>query len=218
MVEWLTHLVEGSAAVPWVYLGLFALAAVDGLFPVVPSESAVISVGVVAAMGDVDLALVIAAGAAGALVGDHLSYAVGRAASGRLARGRTGTRRHAALRRAQRLLDRRGPSLLIVSRYIPGGRTATTLAAGSVRLRLRTFTAATAVAAGAWATTSALIGFVGGRAFEDQPLAGIAVGIGVSLVLAGVVEVGHRLRTRDDVVDLRDLAPCTEGCDEPVAA
>lgn len=196
MFEWMAHLAEGSVSGPWLYLGLFALAAIDGVFPAVPSESAVISVGVVAATGDADLALVIASGALGALAGDHLGYALGRAASGRLDRPtRHRTRRRAALGAAQDLLRRRGPSLLVVSRYVPGGRTATTLAAGSVRLRLRTFTAVTALAGATWATTSALIGYLGGRAFEEQPLAGIAVGIGVSLVLAAVVEVVHRRRT-----------------------
>lgn len=194
--EWMVHLAEGSVASPWVYLGLFALAAIDGVFPAVPSESAVISVGVVAATGDADLALVIVAAGLGAMTGDHLAYALGRALGGRFAHptGRR-TRRRVALEKAQGLLVRRGPSLLIVSRYIPGGRTATTLAAGSARLRLRTFTSVTALAGSAWATTSALIGYLGGRAFEDQPLAGIAVGIGVSLVLATVVELVHRLRT-----------------------
>jgi len=193
------HLAEGSVASPWVYLGLFALAAIDGVIPAVPSESAVISVGVVAATGDADLALVILAGGLGALAGDHLAYALGRALGGRLDRPSGGdrrTRRRVALAKAQDLLRRRGPSLLIVSRYIPGGRTATTLAAGSVRLRLRTFTAVTALAGTAWATTSALIGYLGGRAFEDRPLAGIAVGIGVSLVLAALVELAHRPRAR----------------------
>ena len=220
MFEWMVHLAEGSGAGPWVYLGLFALAAVDGVVPAVPSESAVISVGVVAATGDADLALVIAAAGLGAVVGDHLAYALGRAASGRLARpGARRTRRRIALEKAQGLLSRRGPSLLIVSRYIPGGRTATTLAAGSVRLRFRTFTAVTALAGTTWATTSALIGFLGGRAFEDEPLAGIAVGIGVSLALAGVVELVHRLRStarEEAVVDL--TSPRARRCDERVAA
>lgn len=218
MFEWLTHLAEGSVAGPWVYLGLFALAALDGVFPIVPSESAVISVGVVAATGDADLALVVASGGLGALAGDHVAYAVGRAASGRLGRpSARRTRRRVALRKAQDLLRRRGPSLLVVSRYVPGGRTATTLAAGSVRLRLRTFTAVTALAGATWATTSALIGYLGGRAFEDRPLAGIAVGIAVSLVLASVVELVHRRRThrpvelRPEVGHQRPLPDKAEG-------
>lgn len=222
MFAWLAsmaHLAEGSVASPWLYLGLFALAAVDGVVPAVPSESAVISVGVVAATGDADLALVIVAAGLGAVVGDHLAYALGRAASGRLARpGARRTRRRIALERAQGLLRRRGPSLLIVSRYVPGGRTATTLAAGSVRLPLRSFTAVTALAGTAWATTSALIGFLGGRAFEDRPLAGVAVGIGVSLVLAGVVELVHRLRSAGPA-ELVDLTSEPVGsCEDRVAA
>jgi membrane protein DedA with SNARE-associated domain len=210
MLEWLTH--DAGA---WVYLGLFALAALDGVLPVVPSESAVISVGVLAAGGDADLALVVLAGGLGALTGDHLAYALGRSVARR-------TRRRAGLARAQDLLRRRGPSLLIVSRYIPGGRTATTVAAGSARLPLRTFTSVTALAGATWATTSALIGYLGGRAFEDHPLAGIAVGIGVSLVLAGVVEIVHRARSgsapASDVPVLADTPAPVDPCSRAVAA
>ena len=40
---------------PWVYLAIFAVAVVDGFFPAVPSETAVITAGVFAATGEPDL-------------------------------------------------------------------------------------------------------------------------------------------------------------------
>ena len=69
--------VEGALDSPWGLLALAAVAAVDGFFPVVPSESLVVTAGVFAAAGDQSLALVIAAAALGAFIGDHVSYAVG---------------------------------------------------------------------------------------------------------------------------------------------
>jgi len=61
----------------WAYLAIFSVAMIDAFFPVVPSESLVVTAGVFAAAGDQSLALVIAAAALGAFVGDHVSYAVG---------------------------------------------------------------------------------------------------------------------------------------------
>lgn len=195
MFEWLTDPGTGMTVSAWVYLGVLALALLDGVLPVVPSESAVISVGVAAATGSAELAPLVAVAAAGAMAGDHLSYVVGRLAGGRLAgREGSGTRRRAAVDRAGRVLARRGSSILIVSRYVPGGRTATTLAAGTVRYRLRAFTPAVALAAVAWAVSSSLLGYLGGRAFHDRPLLGVAVGIGSSLVLVALVEAARAVR------------------------
>jgi membrane protein DedA with SNARE-associated domain len=52
-------LLDLATASPWAYLGLAAIAALDVLVLVLPSESAVISAGVLAAAGDLDLALVV---------------------------------------------------------------------------------------------------------------------------------------------------------------
>ncbi|TDE15178.1 DedA family protein, partial [Actinomadura sp. 6K520] len=57
---------------PWFYLVLFAVAALDGFFPVVPSESLVITAGVYAASGRPELEWVVVAAALGAFTGDHV--------------------------------------------------------------------------------------------------------------------------------------------------
>ena len=51
MADRITELVEHAVGSPWVYLALFAFAAIDAFFPIVPSESLVISAGVFAASG-----------------------------------------------------------------------------------------------------------------------------------------------------------------------
>ena len=84
MSDAITQLVEGAMASPWVLLALFAFAALDGFFPVVPSESLVVSAGVFAAAnGEPSLPLVILAAALGAFTGDHVSYLVGTRAASR---------------------------------------------------------------------------------------------------------------------------------------
>lgn len=183
---------------PWVYAILFAIAAIDAFFPAVPSESLVITAGVFAASGEPTLIFVILAGAAGAFVGDHISYAIGRTAGARLRHRIAGGKRAGpAFAWAEGMLRRRGGLIIVVARYIPGGRTAVTLTAGTVEYPLRKFTTFDAIAALSWATYSGLIGYLGGKAFEENPLLGLAVGLGVALAITGIVElVRHRLAKR----------------------
>ncbi|MGW3772041.1 DedA family protein [Actinomadura verrucosospora] len=195
-------MVDTAVTSPWFYLVLFAVAAIDGFFPVVPSESMVITAGVYAAGGQPELAPVVALAAAGAFVGDHVSYLVGRRASGRLVRGaRPGTRRHAALGWARRTMAERGGLILVVARYVPGGRTAVTVTMGAVGYRLRSFSLFAAVAAVSWALYGALLGYVGGVAFEDEPLKGVAVGLGLALGVTATVEVVRFARRRRRAAD-----------------
>jgi membrane-associated protein len=194
MVEEITQAVEGAMSSPWVLLALFAVAAVDAFFPVVPSESLVVTAGVFsAADGEPLLPLIIAAAAAGAMVGDHVSYFIGRRAGTRL---RPGTKKAAAFAWAGRRLDERGGVILVICRYIPGARTAVTLTAGASRYSLRSFTTFDGIAALSWGAYSALIGYVGGSAFEEDPLKGVALGLGLAISVAAAIEVTRHLRRR----------------------
>ncbi|GII83121.1 membrane protein [Sphaerisporangium siamense] len=181
---------------PWVYLALFALAAVDGFFPAVPSETAVITAGVFAATGRPNLALVILVSALGAFAGDHISYLIGRSSVGRLRRGRQAG---AAFAWASKALAERGGMVLVIARYIPGGRTAVTLTMGAVRHPLRSFSLFDGLAAGSWAVYSALIGYFGGMAFENDPVKGLLLGFGVAMAIAATTEVVRHLRRRRSV-------------------
>jgi membrane protein DedA with SNARE-associated domain len=179
----------------WIYLALWGFAALDGFFPAIPSETLVVTAGVfAAATGEPNLFAVVAVAAAGAFVGDHLSYALGRGAGGRLLdRVRPGTKRHTAVQWSRRALDDRGGLVLVVARYVPGGRTAVTLTMGSVRYPLRSFTAFAALAAVSWGLYCTLVGFIGGKAFEDNPLEGVVLGIALALTVTLIVElIRHR--------------------------
>jgi membrane protein DedA with SNARE-associated domain len=107
-MDWILDSLDALAGSPWAYALILAVAAVDAFLPVVPSEATVVTAGVFAAVGDLSLALVIAAGAAGALAGDTTSYAGGRLLSGRIGPWleRTPARQRQS-DRARRLLDRR---------------------------------------------------------------------------------------------------------------
>jgi membrane-associated protein len=178
------------------YAIAIVIPALDAIFPVLPSETAVIALGVATA-GSTDprIALLVACAALGAFLGDNLSYLIGRRfgpwAERRFFSSAKGARQRAW---AERSLDRFGMPLIIVCRFIPGGRTAITLCCGIVGYSRRRFVAATAVAAVIWAAYSFFLGRLGGRAFEDRPWAGLLLSLGISVVISALVEAIRRIR------------------------
>ncbi|HVF77610.1 MAG TPA: DedA family protein, partial [Solirubrobacteraceae bacterium] len=182
---------------------LFAVAAIDGFFPIVPSETSVLTAGVFAASGETSLPLVILAAALGAFLGDQVSYAVGHLAGPRL-NERAGRRRRAALDRARSMLATRGGVIIIASRYFPGARTAVTLTAGVVGYRWQRFAAFGVVAAVTWGAYSALVGYIGGVAFENDPIKGLLLGFGLAAVVTLIVELGRQVAKR------HRTAPCPQ--------
>ena len=72
---------------------------------------------------------------------------------------------------------------------IPGGRTAVTLAAGTLAFAWRRFAVFDAIAALIWALYASLLGYFGGRAFENAAWKGLLVALGVAFAVAAGVEI-----------------------------
>jgi membrane-associated protein len=189
-------LTEGLSSSPWTYAFVLSFAAFDALLPFFPSETAAIAAGVLAAAGDLNIFLVVAAAAGGAFLGDTSSYVVGRTA-GNAAVDRLFGRRGGGLERlewAGRVLETRGSYLIVVGRFVPGGRTAVTLTSGLTRMRLLRFVLAAAVAAVLWASFAGGLGYIGGTAFEDEPWRGLVAALGLAFFIVLLVELVRRLR------------------------
>lgn len=198
MLAFLNGLIDLLTGSMWAYPLLFAICAGDAVFPALPSETAMIVCGIQAARGQLSLPLVIAVGAAGAFVGDNTSYALGRFAGQPVVdRFFSSERAQARLDWARRFLKERGSYILIVARFIPGGRTATTFTSGLVHMRwLLRFVPYIFVAAVLWAVYGALLGYLGGRLFKDHPLYALLVAFGIAASVAGTVEGARWLRKR----------------------
>jgi membrane-associated protein len=173
----------------WAYGIVFLLAFLDVLAPVVPSEASVITAGVVAATGGLYLPLIIAAAACGAFLGDNAAYLVGRRFGSRATeRFVRGGKAQKTLEWAERQLTQRGGELIVVARFIPGGRTAVTLGAGTLAFPWRRFAIFDAIAALIWALYASLLGYLGGRAFENAAWVGLLLALGIAFAVTGGVE------------------------------
>jgi membrane protein DedA with SNARE-associated domain len=193
VLESFTDFVSGS---PWTYAFLFAVSALDAFFPIVPSETSVIAAGVLAASGDLFLPLVLASAATGAIVGDNISYGIGRTVGHRIAERFFSGERRKRLDQAERSLAERGGYLIVVARFIPGGRTAVTLAAGTLEFPWRRFIVFDVIAGVLWASYASLLGYFGGRTFEESPLKGLALAFGLAVAVTAVVELVRWVRRR----------------------
>ena len=193
MFESLTDHVSGSN---WAYVFIFAISALDAVFPLVPSETSVITAGVLAASGDLVLPLIILAAALGAFVGDTTSFTIGRLAGHWVQRKLFSGEKQKRLDWAERTLQERGGYLIVVARFIPGGRTAVTLAAGILEMPWRKFIPFDLAAGFIWGSYAALVGYFGGKAFEEEPWKGLVLALAIAFGIAGAVEGARWYRRR----------------------
>ncbi|WP_250027765.1 DedA family protein [Paractinoplanes maris] len=179
----MTELLTMMATPAWAYLALFGFLAVDALIPVVPIQAIMITSGALTVYGNLDLALVILIGALGMFTGDTIAFTLGRSSadrgSGRLAalraryapkhddEGKESRTRQAA-QRFTRGLRRPGPLVLLLCRFVPGGRMAAGFHAGRRGYPVKLFVLYDGAAALAWGSYGGLVGHIGGTAITQS--------------------------------------------------
>jgi membrane protein DedA with SNARE-associated domain len=189
--------VKDFSSSPWFYAIIFVIAVLDSIFPIVPSETLVIVGGVAAGAGDLSIVGVIAAGLSGAFIGDNLSYTIGREASDRVVRRQTRTEKgRARFERIVAQIHERGGLLLVTARFVPGGRTLLTLSCGITRQPRRWFVGWVLIAAVVWSHYAALLGFLGGKSFEDDHTTAFLVAFSVAFGVTIVIEVARYVLKR----------------------
>jgi membrane-associated protein len=191
-------IVDAVSGSDWSYLVVFVIAMLDAFFPIVPSEATAIAAGVVAGTGGLRVELVILAAALGAIAGDNISFAGGHFLGERLnQRFFQGEKAKKRVEWARKLLQERGGYLIVVARFIPGGRTVVTFTAGFVDgMPWHRFIRFDVLAGAIWGAYSVLLGYFGGRTFEEEPWKGLLLAFAIALVVTGAVELVRHLRGR----------------------
>ena len=173
------------------YLGVFALMLLETVFPPVPSEVIMSLAGVVAARGHLSLPWVIAAGTAGAMVGNIIWYVAAKALGLERFRplinryGRWLTLDWAEIERAHRLFDRHGATVIFIARMLPTVRSLVSIPAGLLKMRFLPFVLWSTLGSGLWTGGLALAGWVLGSQFDHVETVLGPLSLAVIVGLAG---------------------------------
>jgi membrane protein DedA with SNARE-associated domain len=188
VADQMTELLSAMATPAWAYLAIFGFLAIDAMVPVVPIQAIMITSGALTVYGNLNLPLAIAIGALGMFTGDSIAFILGRTAgqsgghwlSERLAALRhrfapksedgehTESKTKRAAERFTRGLRKPGPLVLLLCRFVPGGRMAAGYHAGRQGYPIKLFIAYDGGAALAWATYGGLVGHIGGTALTQS--------------------------------------------------
>lgn len=193
MEDWVIALV-GS---PWVFLALYAFAAIDGVFPPIPSESVVIALAALSvSTGEPNFYILGAVAAAGAFTGDQAAYSIGKRIPVDRLRFMQGPRQRRALLWAEKALSERGAAFIISARYVPVGRVAVNMTAGAVGYSRRRFTGLAVIAAISWSLYSVMLGIGAGVWLGHEPLLAVLVGVAGGMLIGVTIDAVLRWISR----------------------
>lgn len=212
----LSQFILDAAGSPWAILAVAGLIILDGIIPLVPSESIVIGLAAVGVgTGHSSLLILGVVAAAAAWVGDNLAYEIGRAIG--ISRFRWMHRPwfSKAMAKAGAALDRRVSSAVLAGRFVPGGRVAISLVAGATRIPRRVYRPLTVASSTLWAIYSLVIGTIGGAWVAAHPILGVALAIGLGMVVGLLVDQVLALIRRRRAARIRPAAITAAADREP---
>jgi membrane-associated protein len=194
-----------SAYGTWVYLLLFLIVfAETGLVvtPFLPGDSLLFAAGAIAAVGRLDVRLVIVALIVAAILGDAVNYAVGRIAGGRLLRAVDTNPRWrrwlnpAHVARAHDFFERHGGKAVVMARFVPIVRTFVPFVAGVAEMSYPSFAFYNVAGAVAWVGLCVGSGYVFGNVpIVQENFTLVALGIVAISMLPMLLEyLRHRRR------------------------
>jgi membrane protein DedA with SNARE-associated domain len=176
------------------YFTVFGLIFADAIVPIFPGETTLTTASVAASDGTLDLALVIVAGAFGAILGDSALYWIARTGPrGLKARLEAASKKDDRIASGLDLLGRSGPLLIACGRFVPGVRFAVNVMMGMTEYPYRRFLLFSAIGGAAWATYTCVLAYLVSTALADFALASIVIsGLITSVLVGGVYWIDRR--------------------------
>ena len=170
---------------------VFALIAIETMGIPVPGETALVTAGIVASRGRLEIELVIALAAAAAILGDNIGFAIGRKLGRKLLTvpGPLLHHRRRVIAIGEPFFDRHGPKAVFLGRWVAGLRIASAWLAGVNGMAWPRFLFWNALGGICWAASIGFAVYALGNAAEHViAVAGpVAAGLTVVTIIAFVV-------------------------------
>ncbi|MCO5101194.1 MAG: DedA family protein [Burkholderiaceae bacterium] len=186
----------------WVYAILFAIIFVEtGLvvMPFLPGDSLLFVAGTLAAVGGLDIAVLVALLIVAAVLGDAVNYSVGHWFGPKVfAWEKSRFFDKAAFDRTHAFYERHGPMTIVVARFLPFVRTFAPFVAGVARMRYPRFALYNLIGGTLWVVGLSTIGYLfGNTAWVKEHFQWVTLAMIVVPGLPAVYEVlRHALRSR----------------------
>jgi membrane-associated protein len=182
------------------YFTVFFFVLADAIVPIFPGETTLNAASTLAAQGQLELGLVMLAGALGAIVGDSCLYWIARRSSSRVADRLAQAKRNAKVATALDVLEGRGgPVLLVLGRYVPGLRFVVNATMGLAKYPYPRFLLWSSVGGISWSIYTCALAYWIGSALADYPIASIVIsGLVTTAILGAAYLVYHRTRNDGD--------------------
>ncbi|MDT7972940.1 MAG: VTT domain-containing protein [Armatimonadota bacterium] len=202
MGEWLRWLTDVEALIRWGGLtGIVTIVFIEtGLFIgfFLPGDSLLVTAGIMAAAGYLDLRWLIPLTILAAIIGDQVNYAIGYRAGVALMSRYERFRPH--LERAHAFYEKHGAKTIVLARFVPIVRTFAPAVAGAARMNYRTFVTYNIVGGVVWVLSTTLTGYFLGRAIPhiDRYLH-LVIAIVVFLSILPILREWRRERRKERV-------------------
>ena len=179
------------------YLIIAGLVFGDALCALLPGETTLNAGAILASNGQLDIALVIVAGAIGAVTGDSTVYWLARSAHGRIREWMDKVAAADQSKQALDLLRRHGSVFLLFGRYIPGVRLALNVTLGGiVRMPYPRFLFWSLISGTLWATVTSLAAYYISTALIGYPLVSFVITTFLSTTVIVTIVWMQRRRSR----------------------
>ena len=148
---------------------LFVLIAMESAGVHLPGETALVTTGVLASRGDMDIVAVTAVAATAAIVGDNIGYWAGRLGGRKLLQRWGPLERHASrvLPWSERFFARHGPKTIFLGRFVAVLRVTAAWLAGISKMHWWLFFAWNAAGGICWAIAVGLVAYFAGQAAAE---------------------------------------------------
>jgi len=191
-MEWLRGILDVRAIIQWGGIaGITSIVFVEtGLFFgfFLPGDSLLVTAGILAAAGVLDIRLLIICAAAAAIIGDQTGFLIGRRAGKALTLRYERFRMH--IERAHIFYEKYGSKTIVIARFVPIVRTFVPAVAGAAEMNYQRFVTYNILGGLLWVLSTTSLGYVFGRTIpniEQNLHLVIAIVVFVSL-LPGIFE------------------------------
>ena len=190
IAEWLAEAPEELA-----YLVCFVLVWFDAVIPIFPGETTLNAASTLAAEGELELGLVMAAGAAGAIVGDSSLFWIARKSAARVQGQLDKALENPKIRAGWDALDRSPGLLIVAGRYVPGMRFAVNATMGLSSIPYHRFLPWSVLGGILWSVYTCALAYEVASTLSGFPFASIVIAsLITSAALAAIYFVDRRRR------------------------